>query len=118
MKAKGFTLLEVMIATTIALFVAAAGQTFFTSSFNFSVLHGRNLEMQRESRVALDLISREIRNGGVGLRNPFKRSAVFPIVGALQTIIPGNNLDPDPSGVAAKLDRITVQTVQQIGRLT
>lgn len=119
MNAKGFTLLELMIATVIAIVVSAAGYTFFTNTFNFSVVHKGNIEMQRETRIAIDLISREIRNAGFGVRHPLASNEIHPGATLNQIITAGNNADPDPSGVASKLDRISLWGgYQPVGTLT
>lgn len=114
MNQKGFTLPELLIGVTISLFVTAAGYTFFNNTFNFSALHSRTAEMQRESRVALDIMSREIRNAGFGIIEPSMRT----VQGGASPIQAFNNIDPDPSGVANKLDRITVvEGLEMIGNL-
>lgn len=119
MNAKGFTLLELLIAAVISIVVSAAGYTFFTNSFNFSVVHSRNMEMQRETRIAIDLMGREIRNAGFGVRNPLASNEVHPGGTAFPIITTSNNTDPDPSGVANQLDRIALWGgFQQIGTLT
>jgi prepilin-type N-terminal cleavage/methylation domain-containing protein len=104
MNRKGFTLIELLIAIAITGFVTAAGFTFFNNTFNFSVLHKRKIDMQRETRIAIDILSRDIRIAGLGL--------IDPLVGSLQSAVamvqPGNNVDPDSSGTANKLDRITI----------
>lgn len=119
MNAKGFTLLELLIATVIAVVISAAGYTFFTNTFNFSVVHSRNIEMQRETRIAIDLMSREIRTAGFGVRNPLASNEIHPAATLNPIITAGNNVDPDPSGVASQLDRIALWGgFQQIGTLT
>lgn len=119
MNAKGFTLLELLVATVIAIVISAAGFTFFTNTFNFSVVHSRNIEMQRETRGALDLMSREIRTAGFGVRNPLASNEIHPAATLNPIITAGNNVDPDPSGVASQLDRISLWGgFQQIGTLT
>jgi type IV pilus assembly protein PilW len=104
MNEDGMTLLELMIAVLIAVMIAAAGYSFLTNTTKFSVLHGRKAEMQREGRVALDIMSREIRNAGFGVIEPI----TGVVQGAVSPIQVGNNVDPDPGGAAGKLDRITL----------
>lgn len=104
MNERGFTLLELLVAMAITLFVTAAGYTFFNNTFNFSVLHSRSAEMQRESRTALDIMSREIKNAGFGIVEPLTGI----IQGAVSPIQAFNNVDPAPDGTANRLDRITV----------
>lgn len=118
MNQKGFTLPELLIGVTISLFVIAAGYTFFNNTFNFSVLHSRTAEMQRESRVALDIMSREIRNAGFGIVEPLTGIIQGSSVTTASPIQAFNNIDSDPAGVANKLDRITViEGLETIGTL-
>jgi prepilin-type N-terminal cleavage/methylation domain-containing protein len=104
MNENGMTLPELMIAVVIAVMITAAGYSFFTNTTKFSILHSRKAEMQRESRVALDIMSREIRNAGFGIIEPL----TGVVQGGVSTIQAGNNVDPDPSGAANELDRITL----------
>jgi Tfp pilus assembly protein PilW len=115
MNKKGITLIELLFAMGITALITAAGFTFFNNTFNFSVLHRRKIDMQREGRVAIDVVSREIRSAGYGM--------IDPLVGTLQTgvalIQPQNNFDPDPEGTANRLDRITlVGGYQTVGTLS
>jgi len=104
-----------MAVTTI---VGMAGYGFFNNSLNFTVTHSRNSEMQRETRTAIDMMVREIRSAGYGVLEPLSggthaAAATFP------TIIPSNNVDPDPDGVANQLDRIAISGgFQMIGTLS
>lgn len=118
MKERGFTLLELLIAMAITIFVMAAGYSFFTNSFNFSVVHSRKTGMQRETRVAIDILSREVRSAGFGLLDPLTGESHATTAG-LSSITPSNNADADPEGVASRLDRITLRGgYQMIGTLT
>ncbi|MFY9270561.1 MAG: PilW family protein [Candidatus Manganitrophaceae bacterium] len=116
----GFTLLELLIATVVTVIVGAAGYSFFGNTFNFSVIHSRNVEMQRETRIAVDVMSREIRNAGLGIVNPLALAgAPHPAAAGFGIITAGNNVDPDPAGVANRIDRITLWGgYQLIGMLT
>lgn len=104
MNRRGFTMVELLVAIAITGIVTAAGFTFFNNTFNFSVLHKRTIDMQRETRIAIDILSRDIRIAGLGM--------IDPMIGSLQSTVAmiqaGNNVDPDPSGAASKLDRITL----------
>ncbi|MCG3110798.1 MAG: PilW family protein [Candidatus Manganitrophus sp. SB1] len=118
MKERGFTLLELLIAMAITIFVMAAGYSFFTNSFNFSVVHSRKTGMQRETRVAIDILSREVRIAGFGLLDPLTGESHATTAG-LSSITPSNNADADPEGVASRLDRITLWGGYQfVGTLT
>lgn len=118
MNERGFTLLELLIAMAITVVVLAAGYSFFNNSFNFSVVHSRNTEMQRETRSAIDILSREVRNAGFGILDPFGDTNLAAVAG-LSSITPSNNADPDPSGAPNMIDRITLWGgFQQVGTLT
>lgn len=118
MKEKGFTLLELLIAMAITIFVMAGGYSFFTNSFNFSVVHSRKTGMQRETRAAIDILSREVRSAGFGLLDPLTGESHAAVAG-LSSITPSNNVDADPDGVASRLDRITLWGGYQfVGTLT
>lgn len=115
MNEKGFTLPELLIGMGITLVITAAGYTFFNNTFNFSMLHSRTAGMQQESRVALDIMSREIRNAGFGIVDPLTGL----IQGTASPVQAFNNVDDDPSGVASKLDRITIiEGLETIGSLS
>ncbi len=103
-KEKGFTLIEILVSMAITLVITMGAYTFFNNTFNFSILHSRTAEMQRESRMAIDILSREIKNAGFGIVEPLTGI----IQGAVSPIQSANNVDPDPAGTANKLDRITV----------
>ncbi len=107
MNQRGFTLLELLTAMAVTTVVSAAGYTFFNNSYNFTLVHSRNNEMQRESRVAIDLMVRDIRNAGFGVLDPLT-GAVHPAAAAFPVITSGNNVDNDPSGVANMLDTISI----------
>jgi prepilin-type N-terminal cleavage/methylation domain-containing protein len=119
MKERGFTLLELLIAMAITIFVMAAGYSFFNNTFNFSLVHSRKTEMQRETRTAIDILSREVRNAGFGILDPFGDGNLAAMGALSRSITPANNVDPDPSGVVGQLDRITVWGgYEQVGTLT
>jgi len=117
--AKGFTLLELLVATAVAVIISAAGYTFFTNTFNFSVAHSRNIEMQRETRIAIDLMSREIRNAGFGVRHPLASNEIHSAATLYPIFTAGNNTVEDASEVANQLDEIAIWGgFQQVGTLT
>ncbi len=118
MNQKGFTLIEMMIATVITLMVGAAGYTFFINAFNFSVVQSGNTEMQRETRIGIDMMVREIRNAGYGVIEPLT-GGIHDSAAAFSVFSSGNNADLDPDGVANKIDRISISGgFQLVGTLT
>jgi|SRR5579863_800306 len=105
MNQKGVTLIELLIAVTCAVIVAAGGYSFFVKEFNFSVMQSRSTQMQEDSRAGFEIMTREIRAAGFGL--------IEPLTGTLQPSAPaplvaGDNVNPDPNGVANRTDQITV----------
>ncbi len=61
---RGMTLPEVMVATVVGfLILMVMGQVFLTSAFSFAAI-GNYVSMDRDSRNALDHMTREIRQAG------------------------------------------------------
>lgn len=118
MDQRGFTLLEMLVAMAITLMVGTAGYSFFSNAFNFSVIQSGNTEMQRETRIGIDMMVREIRNAGYGVIEPLT-GGIHESATAFPVFTPGNNIDLDPDGVANKIDRISVSGgFQLVGTLT
>ncbi len=113
--ARGFTLTELLVAIAVSVVVAAAGYVFYTSTYTFSVTNNRSAQMQRELRIAMDLIGRDLRAAGLGLIDPL----TGVVRGAVAPIQPDNNADPDPAGTANQLDHIhLVGGFLPVGRLS
>lgn len=69
-KDRGFTMIELMVAMSIASVVAMSGFALFSQS-NWSYQVQENVgEAQQNARVAIDRISRDIRTAGFGLPEP------------------------------------------------
>ncbi len=102
MNARGLTLTELLIAVAISAVVAAAGYVFYSSTYTFSVTHSRSAQMQRDLRIAADLLSRDIRGAAFGVIDPLTGQ----VLSGSSPIEAGNNLDPDPDGTANRLDHI------------
>jgi len=114
----GFTLIEMMIATMLSMVIGAAGYTFFINAFHFSTIQSSNAEMQRETRIGIDMMIREIRNAGYGVIEPLTGNT-HSSAAAFSVFTAGNNIDLDPDGVANKIDRISVSGgFQLVGSLT
>jgi Tfp pilus assembly protein PilW len=104
MNKSGITLLELLIAMAITLVVTAGSYTFYINSFNFVIQQGRTTGMQQEIRSAIDIMSRDIRNAGLGVIDPMTGT----VEGTAQPIQAGNKADSDDAGNANVLDRITL----------
>lgn len=113
MDQKGFTLLELLIAMALLVVVSTAGYTFFDNSLKFTVVQSSNNEMQQEIRIASDIMAREIRNAGFGVIEPLSKS-LHPAAALFPTLTSGNNVSPDPDGLANQLDTIAVSAAYRV----
>jgi type IV pilus assembly protein PilW len=96
---KGFTLVELLIAITIGMFIMAGVLTALTSQNQSYVTQDEVVEMQQNARVAIDLLTRDIRTAGY---DPNKLDAGITIAGL-------NNLSftrEDVDTLAADLETI------------
>ena len=108
--ARGFTLIELMIALAMFSLVSLAGFTVLSSGQKSSVMNDEVVKMQQSVRLAVDLIARDIRMAGYG--NPASPASVPTTNNCTSTIVPGTNSSTGP-------DSISIITVDQvIGRLT
>lgn len=99
---RGVTLVELMFGLAIALIVAGAGYTVMSGSEKAATVNDQTAQMQQSARVAMELLSRDIKMAGFGINGP---------VGACGTaIVP---LDNTPGGADTGPDqvRLVVPTV-------
>jgi prepilin-type N-terminal cleavage/methylation domain-containing protein len=66
-KAKGFTLLELLVALALGLIVLAATTQLFKSGMDATILVSQQSEMQQSVRSALNLIAKDVGMAGSGL---------------------------------------------------
>ena len=84
---QGMTLVELMVGIVVALIVVAAAFTILTTSQKSTQANDQTVETQQNVRIAMDLLSRDIKHAGFGMTGP---------VGACSTaIVP---LDHTPAG--------------------
>ena len=84
---RGMTLVELMVGIVVALLVVAAAFTILTTSQKSTHANDQVVETQQNVRIAMDLLSRDIKHAGFGMMGP---------VGACATaIVP---LDHTPAG--------------------
>lgn len=67
---RGFTLIELMAGLIISVIVVAAGYTVMTSSVKASAVNDQTNQMQQNGRIAMDLLSRDIKMAGFGMAGP------------------------------------------------
>ncbi len=96
---RGFTLVELMFALAIGLFVVAALYNLFTNQVRQFVYQDLQMEMHQNTRLATDMMSRTARLAGYGTNG--STSGVFGAGGnpanSLPSIISSNNLGPNGS---------------------
>jgi len=66
-QARGFTLVEMMIAMAAGLILIAAATQLFTQALNATFLITQRAEMQQQGRAAVGLLSKDISLAGAGL---------------------------------------------------
>lgn len=94
-KEQGVTLVELMVGIVVALVVVVAAFTILTTSQKSTVANDQAVETQQNVRIAMDLLSRDIKHAGFGMTGP---------VGACATaIVP---LDHTPAGADTGPDSI------------
>lgn len=91
---RGFTLVELMAGLMISVVVVAAGYTVMTSSVKASAVNDQTNQMQQNARIAMDLLSRDIKMAGFGMIAPVGACTVG---GNAAAIVPqdANTAGPD-----------------------
>ncbi len=84
---QGVTLVELLVGAVVASIVVAAGFTMLTTSQKSTQANDQTVETQQNVRIAMDLLSRDIKHAGFGWTGP---------VGACTTAI--TPLDHTPAG--------------------
>lgn len=91
----GMTLIEVMVGSVVALMIVAAAYTILITSQKSTQTNDQVIETQQNVRIAMDMLSRDIKHAGYGMTGP---------VGACTTgIMP---LDHTPGGTDTGPDSI------------
>lgn len=105
---QGFTLIELMIVLVIFAVVSLAAFSVLSTSQQLSVMNDQTVQLQRNVRLAMDLIARDIRMTGYG----------NPAAGSLAGCANHLNVTDQAAGADAGPDSISVMTVdQQVGTL-
>lgn len=104
----GFTLIELMFALVIGLFVVAALYNLFTGQVRQFVYQDLQMEMHQNTRLATDMLSRTARLAGYGTNGT--TAGVFGAEGVEDSSLPAimsfNNTGPNGS------DAITIVTME------
>lgn len=92
---QGVTLIELMVGIVVALVVVVAAFTILTTSQKSTQANDQTVETQQNVRIAMDLLSRDIKHAGFGWTGP---------VGACTTAI--TPLDHTPAGADTGPDSV------------
>lgn len=86
--AQGLTLVELMFGIVISMIVVGAGYTVMTGSQKASTVNDQTTQMQQNVRVAMDLLTQDLKMAGFGMTAP---------VGACNfAVVPGDNTAGGP----------------------
>ncbi len=113
---RGFTLVELMVGLLIAIMVIAAGYTVMTTSVKASSVNDETNQMQQNARVAMDMLSRDIKMAGFGMVGPVGACTVG---GNAAAIVPldANTAGPDnaPDSVRLVVPTLISTTTAAVG---
>jgi len=105
---RGFTFIELVIAMAIFSVVALAAFAVLSSTQQTAVMNDQTVQIQRNVRLAMDLLARDIRMTGYG----------NPAAGSIAGCANHMNATDQAAGADAGPDSISVMTVdQQLGTL-
>jgi type IV pilus assembly protein PilW len=80
---RGFTIIELLVGITLATIVSAAAFTALTSSSKATRANDQTAQTQQNARVAMELLSHDIKMAGYGTSGPIKNCAT--------AIVPSDN---------------------------
>lgn len=105
---RGVTLLEMMIGLVVALIVTAAGFAILTSTERSTRTNDQVIETQQNARIAMDLLSRDIKTAGFGMTGSLTDNNCKvgrAASGAAAAIVPWDNT---PAGADKGPDEISM----------
>lgn len=83
---QGFTLIEIMVAVALGVIVSAAAFTILTTTSKSVTANEQTVDMQQNARLAMELLSRDIKRAGFGSPSP-----PVPIGNCTYSIMPSDN---------------------------
>jgi type IV pilus assembly protein PilW len=107
---KGMTLIELMVAMVVSVVVVAAALALLVTSNNAIQVNQQTTDTQQNVRLAMDLISRDIKLAG------FNMSSAVPgcVVGLLATAAPIVPLDNVPAGAVGAINDVGPDAVNLV----
>ena len=91
---QGFTLVEVMVAFGLAAIVSAAAFTILTTTSKSLVANEQTVDTQQNVRLAMELLSRDIKRAGYGSPGVAIGNCTYPIMPSDNTV-GGTDTGPD-----------------------
>lgn len=79
----GFSLIELMVVVGILSFIVIGGVTFFTGGARSWISGQNQLQAQREARMAMDIMVKEIREGKSVITGSYENGVIISIPAAL-----------------------------------
>ena len=80
---KGFSLIEMMVVVGILSFMVIGGVTFFTGGARSWIAGQNQLKAQREARMAMDIMVKEIREGKSVVAGSYENGVIISFPAAL-----------------------------------
>lgn len=107
---EGVTLIEIMVATVVTTVVAAAAMTIVVTSNKATQVNEQAADTQQNVRLAMELISQDIKLAGFNMTGTVGACAVGPL--ALPApIVPGDNV---PGGAVGVINDVGPDTVSLV----
>jgi type II secretory pathway pseudopilin PulG len=92
----GFSIMELLVAMTVMIFITGAAATLLVSAFNVRGREDQRSEGTSDARRALNIITREVANAGYQL----PRNLTY-VSGGVTKNVPANGLIPEDCGAQA-----------------
>ncbi len=105
---EGFTLIEVMIAVVVTAVVVLAAMTVLVTSNKATQVNEQVADTQQNVRLAMDLISQDIKLAGFNMTGPVGNCNVGPLASPAP-IVPGDNV---PGGAVGVINDVGPDTVR------
>ncbi|MER3422512.1 MAG: hypothetical protein C4293_04040 [Nitrospiraceae bacterium] len=99
---QGVTLIELMAGMAVAIVVVAAGFTALTGSNKATQINDQAAQTQQNARVAMDLLSRDLKMAGFGMTAPVGNCTIG---GNAAAIVPADN---NPAGADTGPDSVSL----------
>jgi type IV pilus assembly protein PilW len=107
---EGMTLIEVMVATVVTIIVVMAAMTIVVTSNKATQVNEQAADTQQNVRLAMDLISQDIKLAGFNMTSAVGACVVGPL-NVAAPIVPGDNV---PGGLVGAINDVGPDTVRLV----